>query len=137
MSSSGDAPAIFLTDDRETVEQKIQTHAYSGGRSSIDAHRELGGDPEVDVAYQLLYYFFEDDDEVVERLAEEYRSGDLLSGELKAYAAEKIADFLEAHQERRAALGDLKSELEPYRLTQDERTRARPEGLDCSSDPND
>ena len=128
MSSSSDVPGIQLTDDRETVEAKVQTHAYSGGRSSLDAHREHGGDPEVDVAYQLLYYFFERDDERLERLAEEYRAGDLLSGELKARAAERIADFLEAHQNRRAALGDLESELEPYRLTRDERARARPEG---------
>ena len=128
MSSSSDVPAIRLTDDRETVEETVQKHAYSGGQSSRDAHRERGGDPEVDVAYQLLYYFFERDDETVERLAEEYRAGDLLSGELKAYAAEKIGDFLEAHQSRRAALGDFESELEPYRLTRDERTRARPEG---------
>ncbi|USZ67104.1 tryptophan--tRNA ligase [Halorussus salilacus] len=128
MSSSTDTPAIELTDGRETVARKVRTHAYSGGRADLDAHREHGGDPEVDVAYQYLAFFFEDDDATLERLAEEYRAGDLLSGELKAYAAERIADFLDAHQERRAALGDLDAELEPYRLTQDESARARPEG---------
>jgi len=128
MSSSDDAPAIHLTDDRETVERKVQEHAYSGGRSSLAAHREHGGDPDADVAYQYLAFFFEDDDETLDRLAAEYRAGELLSGELKAYAAERIADFLDAHRERRAALGDLESELEPYRLTEDERARARPAG---------
>jgi tryptophanyl-tRNA synthetase len=129
MSSSDEAPAIYLTDDRETVAEKVQTHAYSGGKSSLDAHREQGGDPEVDVAYQLLAFFFEDDDEALERLGEEYRSGGLLSGELKAYAAEKIADFLEAHRERRETVDDLEAEFEQYRLTQDERARARPQGV--------
>jgi tryptophanyl-tRNA synthetase len=129
MSSSDKAPAIYLTDDRETVAEKVQTHAYSGGKSSLDAHREQGGDPEVDVAYQLLAFFFEDDDEALERLGEEYRSGGLLSGELKAYAAERIADFLEAHRERREQIEDLEAEFEQYRLTQDERARARPEGV--------
>ncbi|WP_137284344.1 tryptophan--tRNA ligase [Halorussus salinisoli] len=129
MSSSGDAPGIYLTDDRETVEEKIQTHAYSGGKSSLDAHRKHGGDPEVDVAYQLLAFYFEDDDATLERLADEYRSGDLLSGELKAAAADKVADFLEAHRERRERIGDLEAEFEPYRLTEDERARARPEGV--------
>ncbi|MFC4450812.1 tryptophan--tRNA ligase [Halorussus aquaticus] len=129
MSSSDEAPAIYLTDDRETVEEKVQTHAYSGGESSLDAHREHGGDPEVDVAYQLLAFFFEDDDAVLERLADEYRAGDLLSGELKAYAAEKIADFLDAHQERREAIDDLEAEFQRYRLTDDERERALPEGV--------
>jgi len=129
MSSSDEAPAIYLTDDRETVAEKVQTHAYSGGKSSLDAHREHGGDPEVDVAYRLLAFFFEDDDEALERLGEEYRSGDLLSGELKAYAAGKIADFLEAHRERREQIEDLEAEFERYRLTQDERARARPQGV--------
>jgi tryptophanyl-tRNA synthetase len=129
MSSSDEAPAIYLTDDRETVEEKVQTHAYSGGKSSLDAHREHGGDPEIDVAYQLLAFFFEEDDETLERLGEEYRAGDLLSGELKSHAAEKIADFLEAHRERREQIEDLEAEFEQYRLTQDERARARPEGV--------
>jgi len=124
MSSSDEAPSILLSDDRETVFEKIQTHAYSGGQSDIEAHRAEGGNPEVDVAYQFLYYFFEDDDERIERLAREYRKGSLLSGELKEFAAERIANFLEAHQERRAALGPLEEELPQYRLTQSERMAA-------------
>lgn len=125
MSSSSDAPSILLSDDRETVFEKIRTHAYSGGQSSLEAHREQGGDPEIDVSYLFLYFFFEDDDERVAEIAREYRNGTLLSGELKEMAAEKVASFLEAHQERRAALGSLSTELAPYRLTADERQSAR------------
>ncbi|QLH76351.1 tryptophan--tRNA ligase [Halosimplex rubrum] len=126
MSSSSDAPAIELTDDRETVRAKIMQHAHSGGRVDIDDHREHGGDPSVDVAYQYLHTFFEPDDERVEGLAAQYRSGELLSGELKGIAAERIGDFLAEHRERRDALGDLESELAPYRLTEKERSRLRP-----------
>lgn len=125
MSSSDDAPSIFLTDDRETVFDKIRTYAYSGGQSSVEAHRERGGNPDVDVAYQFLYYFFEERDERVEQLAREYRNGSLLSGELKELAAEKIADFLETHQERREKLGPVTDEFERYRLTDRERRTAR------------
>lgn len=126
MSSSSDAPAIELTDDRETVRSKIMEHAHSGGRVDIDEHREHGGDPSVDVAYQYLHTFFEPDDERVEQLAADYRSGELLTGELKGIAAEKIGDFLAEHRARRDALGDLATELEPYRLTGEERARLRP-----------
>jgi tryptophanyl-tRNA synthetase len=124
MSASDDTPSIRLTDDRETVREKIRTHAYSGGQTSVAEHREQGGDPEVDVSYLLLYYFFEDDDEEVERLAREYREGSLLTGELKEIAAERIADFLESHQRRREELGPLREELQAYRLTDEERTQA-------------
>jgi len=125
MSSSADAPSLLLTDDRETIREKILTHAYTGGRTSVAEHREHGGDPSIDVPYQLLHAFFEDSDERVERLAAEYREGTLLSGELKEIAAEAIADFLESHQERRAALADLDEELAPFRLTDEERATVR------------
>ena len=123
MSSSDDAPAIHLTDDRATVREKMGG-AYSGGRTSLDAHREHGGDPEVDVAFQLLRCFFEPDDGELERLAREYRAGELLSGDLKSRTAERISDFLEAHQARRPNDDELDDALAPYRLTDAERERA-------------
>lgn len=129
MSSSSDAPAIELTDDRETVREKMMQHAYSGGRVDIDDHREHGGDPSVDVAYQYLHAFFDPDDERVERLARAYRAGELLTGDLKAMAADAIAEFLTAHQERRAAIDELDAALEPYRLRETERERLRPSVL--------
>ncbi|MFC7072414.1 tryptophan--tRNA ligase [Halovenus rubra] len=124
MSSSDDTPSILLSDDRETIREKIQTHAYSGGQTSVAKHREQGGNPDVDVAYLLLYYFFEKDDQRVQRLAQEYRDGSLLTGELKQLAAATIADFLEGHQQRREQLGPLHTELQPYRLTDEERRQA-------------
>ncbi|WP_049893708.1 tryptophan--tRNA ligase [Halogranum rubrum] len=133
MSTSDDAPGILLSDDREAVREKVQRHAYSGGRDDVDAHREHGGDPTVDVAYQLLAYFFEESDETLDRLAADYRSGELLSGELKAYAADRIADFLEGHQRRRPE-GPIADVVEPYRLTEAERARVRPDVFDGESD---
>ncbi len=124
MSSSTDAPAVHLTDDRDAVFRKIRKYAYSGGRSSVAEHREKGGDPDVDVSFQYLRAGFEPDDDRLASVERDYRSGDLLSGELKDLAAERVADFLDDHQERRAALGDVADELAPYRLTDDERERA-------------
>jgi tryptophanyl-tRNA synthetase len=48
---------------------------------------------------------------------------------MKAHAVERINDFLGEHQERRAALGDLKGEFAPYRLRERERERLRPDVL--------
>ncbi|UTF54502.1 tryptophan--tRNA ligase [Natronosalvus rutilus] len=124
MSSSGAAPLIELTDSPEIVADTIREHAYSGGRSSLAAHREHGGDPTVDVAFQYLRYGFEPDDDRLADVAADYHDGCLLSGELKELAADRISEFLADHQRRRAALGDLEDELEPYRLTTAERRAA-------------
>lgn len=77
MNSSDDTPSILLSDPREIVFDKIQTHAFSGGQTSLKEHREQGGDPEIDVSYQFLYYFFEENDKRMERLAREYRDRSL------------------------------------------------------------
>ncbi|USZ71165.1 tryptophan--tRNA ligase [Natronosalvus halobius] len=124
MSSSDAAPSIELTDSPESVAETIREHAYSGGQSSLAAHREHGGDPTVDVAFQYLRYGFEPDDDRLTTVAADYRDGRLLSGELKELAADRISAFLADHQRRRAALGDLEDELEPYRLTTAERRAA-------------
>lgn len=123
--SSSEGVSIRLTDDPETAREKIRKHAFTGGQSSVEEHREQGGDPEVDVPFQYLRAFFEPDDERLARIEREYRAGDLLSGELKELAADRIGEFLKRHQERRAELGDVREELAAYRLTEDERERAR------------
>ena len=61
MSSSKPKTTIFLDDDIETISKKIKK-AYSGGQSTIEEHRRLGGNPDIDVAYQYMMYFFEHDD---------------------------------------------------------------------------
>jgi tryptophanyl-tRNA synthetase len=125
-SDDGTAPPIYLDDDRETVERKFQRHAYSGGKSSVEAHRREGGNPAVDVAYRFLHAFFEPDDEEIERIAEQYRDGSLLSGELKQRAADAVATFLERHRERRPDDDVPVAEaVDPYRLRADERARLR------------
>jgi tryptophanyl-tRNA synthetase len=124
MASSDDAPTIELDDDPERVAETIRKHAYSGGRSSVAAHREHGGDPETDVAFLYLAYFFEESDAELERIAREYRAGELLSGELKELAIERITDFLESHRARRPDDEELSEKLAPYRLTDAERRRA-------------
>jgi len=122
--SSSEGEAIYLTDDADVVEEKVLAHAYSGGRDSVAEHREHGGDPSVDVAFQYLRYVFERDDDRLDELAERYRRGELLSGEMKLEAVDAITEFLESHQRRRDALGDLNEELAPYRLTDAEREGA-------------
>ncbi len=99
MSSSGEN-TIFSTDDPETVKRKINKHAFSGGQDTIEKHRKLGGNPDIDVSYQYLR-FFEEDDKKLEKIYKDYKSGKLLSGELKTILIDKINTFLKKHQAER------------------------------------
>lgn len=67
MSASDANSSIFMTDKPNQIKTKINKHGFSGGRETEDEHRRLGGDTEVDVAYQYLTFFLDDDDEL-ERL---------------------------------------------------------------------
>jgi tryptophanyl-tRNA synthetase len=101
MSASMPETAIYLTDTPKQVDEKIRKFAFSGGRSTVEEHRRLGGDPDVDVSFQWLYMFFEPDGRRLEKLREEYRSGRLLSGDLKGILIDKVNHFLEGHRSRR------------------------------------
>ncbi|MBR9692720.1 tryptophan--tRNA ligase [Candidatus Woesearchaeota archaeon] len=110
MSSSEKNSYIALTDDPKTVKKKVNKYAFSGGKDTVEEHREKGGDPDVDVAYQYLT-FFEEDDDKLEQLYQDYKTGKLLSGELKAILIKKLNAFLAEHQKKRTA---AKKQLKKY-----------------------
>ncbi|MBU2104266.1 MAG: tryptophan--tRNA ligase, partial [Nanoarchaeota archaeon] len=60
-----------------------------------------GGNPNVDVSYQYLRMFFEPNDEKLKQIHDDYKSGKLLTGELKEILIEKINNFLKEHQKKR------------------------------------
>ncbi len=101
MSSSIAESAIFTTDNKETVKKKVLKYAFSGGRKTLEEHRKYGGNPDIDVSYQYLYQLLEPDDKKIKEIYEEYKSGSLLSGELKLIMIEKANKFLEKHQKAR------------------------------------
>ena len=100
MSSSKPKTTIFLNDDLDTITKKIRK-AYSGGQSTIEEHRRLGGNPDVDVAYQYMMYFFEDDDNYLAELNSDYRNGKILAGEMKQICIDKATEWMKNHIELR------------------------------------
>ncbi|MFH1889679.1 MAG: tryptophan--tRNA ligase, partial [Nanoarchaeota archaeon] len=84
MSSSGEG-IIFLSDTPKEVEKKIKKYAFSGGRDTIEEHRKKGGNPDIDVSFQYLKMFFEPEDKKLAQIEKDYRSGKLLTSELKEY----------------------------------------------------
>lgn len=101
MSSSEESKGILSTDNPEQVKTKINKYAFSGGQATIEEHRKKGGNPDVDIPFQYLRYMFEEDDKKLNDIHKDYKSGKLLTGDLKKYTIEKINSFLKEHQKRR------------------------------------
>lgn len=93
MSSSRPDTTIFLTEDIQTMEKKVKS-SFSGGQPTLEEHRRLGGDPDVDVAFQYLRYFFEDDDTALAEVEAGYRSGEILTGQMKQICIGKASEYL-------------------------------------------
>ncbi len=101
MSSSESSMAILTTDSPKEVERKIKKYAFSGGKDTTKEHREKGGNPDIDVCFQYLKFLFEPDDKKLEKIYNDYKSGKLLTSELKEITIKKINAFLKQHQKRR------------------------------------
>ncbi|PGH19524.1 tryptophan-tRNA ligase [Polytolypa hystricis UAMH7299] len=117
MSASDPTTAIFMTDTPNQIKTKINKYAFSGGRTTVEEHRELGGIPEVDVSFQYLSYF-EEDDEKLKQIEESYRKGDLLTGELKKLAITLLQEYVKEFQDRRKEVSDevMRQYMAPRKL---------------------
>ncbi|KIJ30318.1 hypothetical protein M422DRAFT_36613 [Sphaerobolus stellatus SS14] len=107
MSASDVNSSIYMTDTPNMIKNKISRHGFSGGQETVEEHRRLGGNPDVDVSYQYLSFFLEDDEEL-EKLATDYRSGELLTGQMKGRAIEVLQQFVKDFQARKAQVTDEK-----------------------------
>ncbi|MFC1801071.1 tryptophan--tRNA ligase [Nanoarchaeota archaeon] len=101
MSSSDPNSYIALTDTPEEAKRKINKYAFSGGQPTLEEHRKKGGNPDIDVSFQYLANFFEPDDKKLNQIYRDYKSGKLLTGELKQILIEKLQTFLKEHQKNR------------------------------------
>ena len=110
MSSSKPKTTIFLRDDLESVKRKIMK-SFSGGQPTLEEHRRLGGNPDIDVAYQYMMYFFEDDDSYLSELNAEYRAGKILAGEMKQICADKAEEWMSNVSEMRDQTNHLVAEF--------------------------
>ncbi|MEK6936447.1 MAG: tryptophan--tRNA ligase [Nanoarchaeota archaeon] len=101
MSSSDPLSYISLTETPEEAANKIKKYAFSGGQDTLEEHRKKGGNPEIDISYQWLRMFFEEDDKKLQKIHDDYKSGKLLTSEIKQILIEKVSKFLKQHQKKR------------------------------------
>uniref|UniRef100_A0A3B0MJS4 tryptophan--tRNA ligase n=1 Tax=Theileria annulata TaxID=5874 RepID=A0A3B0MJS4_THEAN len=116
MSSSIEGSAIFVTDDAETIKRKIHKYAFSGGRDTAKEHMELGPNLDVDVSYQYLNFLVESDEEL-EEITQKYKSGQMLTNELKNKLVDILVPIVENHQRLRSQVDDemLRKFMDPNR----------------------
>ncbi|XP_041019178.1 tryptophan--tRNA ligase, cytoplasmic [Juglans microcarpa x Juglans regia] len=105
MSASDPNSAIYVTDSEKDIKNKINRYAFSGGQDSIEKHRQLGANLEVDIPIKYLGFFLEDDAEL-EHIKKEYGAGRMLTGEVKQRLIEVLTKLVERHRRARAAVTD-------------------------------
>lgn len=94
---------IFLNEDPKNINKIINKCCFSGGKDSIEEQRKLGANLAIDIAYQYLKYFMVDDIDL-QRVALEYSSGKMLSGEIKRILSDIITELLINHQVARSKI---------------------------------
>ncbi|KAH7685165.1 Tryptophan--tRNA ligase protein [Dioscorea alata] len=105
MSASDPNSAIYVTDSPKDIKNKVNRYAFSGGQDSIEKHRKLGANLEVDIPVKYLSFFLDDDAEL-EHIKEEYGSGRMLTGQVKARLIEVLSELVERHRRGRALVTD-------------------------------
>jgi len=110
MSASNPKSALYTTDSPEEISKKLK-QAFSGGKETLKEHRESGGNPDIDACFQYLKYFFEEDEKKLNKIYKDYKSGEMLTSELKDYTIKKAQEFFSEHQRKRQ---EAKSKLKKF-----------------------
>ena len=103
--------AIFLKDTPEEIRKKVNK-AFSGGRDTAEEQRRLGASPEKDVSIFYLTKLFLGEKEG-EKLVHDYKSGKILTKDVKQLLADELIKFTREFQEklRKVNLRDLEKSI--------------------------
>eukprot|EP00271_Cylindrocystis_brebissonii_P016014 TRINITY_DN39141_c0_g1_i1.p1 TRINITY_DN39141_c0_g1~~TRINITY_DN39141_c0_g1_i1.p1 ORF type:complete len:404 (-),score=74.54 TRINITY_DN39141_c0_g1_i1:131-1342(-) len=105
MSASDSTSSIYVTDTPKEIKTKVNKYAFSGGKATVEEHRRLGADLEVDVPVKYLSFFLESDEELGQ-IKTEYGAGRMLTGEVKKRLIEVLSEMVGKHQEARKLVTD-------------------------------
>ncbi len=93
MSKSKPESAIDLPEDVSVACRRLK-NALSGGRTTLEEHRKLGGQPEKDMVFEMLKQHLLEDDKQLNKIYQDYKSGKMNSGELKQVGCELMTKFM-------------------------------------------
>ncbi|MEM3362008.1 MAG: tryptophan--tRNA ligase [Candidatus Anstonellaceae archaeon] len=100
MSKKDPQGLIYLCEDLKQIEKKLK-NAITGGRSTAEEQRRLGGEIEKCYIFEIAKIFFEIDENDLSRRYENCTSGKILCGECKAEVIKKALEWFQQHQEKR------------------------------------
>jgi len=89
--------AIFLKESNNSITKKINK-AFSGGQKTMEEHKKIGGNPDVDIACQYLSKLFLNENGG-KKLFARYRNGELSSGEAKKMLIDELIRMINKFQE--------------------------------------
>lgn len=92
MSSSKPGSAIRVNDPEKKIREVING-SYTGSLSTLEGHKKYGGIPEICPIFQILRYHHPDSNFVCQ-IEKDYRSGELLTSELKSIVADFVVKYL-------------------------------------------
>ena len=100
---------ITYDDDPADIRRRIG-RAYTGGRGTLEEQREKGGnpDPRVCSVSSLHAFYATPEPQAYAELQAQCRAGELLCGECKSLAADRLLEYLDRH---RAAHEELSAEV--------------------------
>jgi tryptophanyl-tRNA synthetase len=101
--------AIYFKDDEKTIKKKVN-QAFSGGQKTIEEHKKLGGNPDVDMSFQYLKAFFLSEKEA-DDVEKKYRRGELLSGQMKEMLIKELVKFTKTFQENEKKITEKELEI--------------------------
>jgi len=90
--------AIFLKDGPEEIKKKVNK-AFSGGRDTAEEQKKYGANPEIDISCIYLTKLFLDEKES-KKLIEDYKSGKILTKEVKQILVDELVKFTKDFQEK-------------------------------------
>ncbi len=98
---------ISYDDDPADIRRRIG-RAYTGGRGTLEEQREKGGnpDPRVCSVSSLHAFYATPDPQSYAELQSRCRAGELLCGECKVAAADRLLEYFDRHRSQREGLSD-------------------------------
>lgn len=109
MSSTSDTTTtpttIFMNSSENFIKKAIMRYTLSGGGATIQEHRLYGANLDIDVPFQYLNFFLEDDQQL-EKIRQEYKSGVMLTGEIKNILVDVLINIINNHKNNRNNITD-------------------------------